>query len=603
MKKSAAHRSALSAWRELKANGGIELNDRDDDFAERLRVALAADAPDLDTALARASAADFVDAFFRVAEPYIKMFSAILDYFKRAGATQGKAQWRIAIDKIPLDLQAFEEFIASWHSIPSELDIPAVDDRGMSAVRDALNAVGDEIETHALYFRSGGAKEINPEINHWLNAYNRGEYPELPPALQHQNVDPALRDAAAILQVAVEIMRRQWGNRETMIQSWHQHRQQDTRRDDGLHPVTLAGLETDYLIANTVFLISRFDQLAPRHKQIVSDSLTSAFGVYERRHHGIKVTIKDLESLLSLPIWRFRHELYAVWIATEIIAAADADGHDVELHAENGKLTFAARNAVLATIASTLPTVTLCGERRSPLKNPIGESRTDNVQPDYSLWRGVGAAEACGLVVEVKHYKKNAPLRFREALVDYARAHTSAEIVLVSHGPARSPLMPEDRALAPRCHVVGDLSAPNHAQRAQLAKLVRAFLGAPVKSRAAGGALRPVLVDISGSMRPVLTTRDFVALMTELAQGGAVALADTSLRATIAPDQYDAMIATMPHGGTDLSNVVRDLLQQHKELTILTDRDGADELSRHNVVSRRSQQLKAGSVEIVDIAR
>lgn len=599
--KGKPNRTALAAWDELKRIGGIEVDNRDAEFEERLRITLSPKAANLDEALRAASTDELVRGVFSLVAPYTEMFRAILSYFEKAGARYGKSQWRIAVADTHVELKHFEEFVRSWTKLPFDLDIPAIDSHGLEIAYDALYQTSKELAQQRLDFRKNGAKEARRDINDWLNAYGKGGYPPLPRSMQPSSVPAPLHDTAAILQVAIDVIRSHWPDRENMLASWRP-RMGEARQDDGFHPLTLASRESDFMLGAAAFLIARYESLPGDQQRSIGQFLASAYANYPRRRHGITARVEELERILSLPVWRYRHELYAVWIATEIMAAVN--DHDCELHAVDGKITFAVRDAKLATITSTVPEVVLCGERRSPLADPIGKGRTDNVQPDFTLWRGTGASEACGLVVEVKHYEKNAPLKFREALVDYARAHTHAEVVLVSHGPARSPMQPEDRAISQRCHVIGELSVGHQSSRDELARFVRDLVGAPLRRSSATSQSAPLLVDISGSMERFLSASDFVALIKQLAGTGPVALADDALRATIPADEFEAEVKKLDHGATaGLSTVVQDLLQAHAELILLTDDDGAREVRGLNIVSKRAIELQGGDIEIIEIKR
>lgn len=92
-------RDGISTWQWLCDAGGIEIRGRDADFAEALRVALRPSAPTLEDALRETSTDDFISAFFSVAEPFVTMFQAILQFFEAAGVREGRAQWRISIEE------------------------------------------------------------------------------------------------------------------------------------------------------------------------------------------------------------------------------------------------------------------------------------------------------------------------------------------------------------------------------------------------------------------------------------------------------------------------------------------------------------------------
>src|SRR5262245_25110600 len=80
------------------------------------------------------------------------------------------------------------------------------------------------------------------------------------------------------------------------------------------------------------------------------------------------------------------------------------------------------------TVKSAWPAVRVISERRVPLAMPVGKGRSGNVQPDYGLWRHESGVETCGLVIEVKHYKRSASTSFGHVLADYSRAFPTAEV-------------------------------------------------------------------------------------------------------------------------------------------------------------------------------
>jgi hypothetical protein len=589
------HRTALSAWNALKEIGGIEVEDRDADFEERLRVTLASDADTLAEALAAKSTDEFVRAFFAVLQPYSEMFRAILDYFQTAGARTGRNQWRIAVGEEHLSLRHFEEFVSTVDTLPGLIEAPAVDPRGLWAAWK----VADELDNTKLV-RPPLEDVADPAIADWLRAYDKGLYNPLPSSLHPDNVAPALRDTAALLLAAVDLIRRTWRDHAAM-QAARRGKQFDWWGADAFHPFLLAAHESDYVLRNMATLISQYGQSDPLVQTRIDAGLRAIYDRYPRRRYGVAGTVENLERLLSLPVWRQRHELYAAWIATEIIAALS--DHDCELYAEGEKLTFAARDAQLATIISTRPPVTICGERRSPLADPIGKGRTDNVQPDYTLWRGRAPDETCGFVVEVKHYKKNAPLKFREALIDYARAHRQAKVVLVSHGPALSPLRPDDRSVADRCEVIGELAVTHVERRQKFRTIVRDYVGDPVRPVIASEA-GIIAVDISASMNAMLREPDFVQLLSQISANQPLTLVDSELRATISLGEYESVIQSLRGGSSErLAEVMRELLADNAEVTLITDKDGLNEVASLNVTSTNAHFVKTEKVFVLEVTR
>ncbi|MEI8703510.1 hypothetical protein [Mesorhizobium sp. ISC15] len=134
-------RGSFEAWSRLCAAGGLELDDRDADFGENLRIALSPSAATLEEALRSSSTDHLVRAVFDLAEPFVAMFRAILSFFQAAGVQQGRSQWDIHIEEDHFELKHFEKFLETWNALDCEVDVPAVDSDGASAILRA----GDDL--------------------------------------------------------------------------------------------------------------------------------------------------------------------------------------------------------------------------------------------------------------------------------------------------------------------------------------------------------------------------------------------------------------------------------------------------------------------------
>lgn len=143
----------------------------------------------------------------------------------------------------------------------------------------------------------------------------------------------------------------------------------------------------------------------------------------------------QVQDVLNLPIWQKRHELFSVWIASQITQAMEPFG--VTFHPDGDKLSFPFRKTHVATFG-TKPghRLELWSELRRPAVDPVG--RKGKIQPDYMLLEEGCDGEANGrsiLVVECKQYKRSSTGNFSRALGDYAKANSSAHVVLLNYGP------------------------------------------------------------------------------------------------------------------------------------------------------------------------
>jgi hypothetical protein len=508
------------------------------------------------------------------------MFRDIVAFFQAAGASRGREQWRVKLDDAHLDLKDFQSFLASWSKVEAELDIPAIDWRRAEALREAAQIVPGLTQSLSTFLHDDkfAPSSGDAAVDAWLLAYKRGEYRPIPSVLLPHHFGPGLADAAAITWAGIERVRTIWGDRETMMADRHAL---TSDMADGLAPGSVAQHETDYWLCTSVHLLGRILRLPAEDQAALGAKLEARYRDLARRKLSFKADVQALERILSLPVWRRRHELYAVWIATEMVRALD--GHDVELHHEDGSIVFAFKDTVVATVRSAAPERTLVAERRTPLADPVGKGRTGAVQPDYGVWSEGRGGQRCDLIVEVKHYKREAKGPFRDVLIDYTRAHPGAQVVLVNHGPASAQDEGLDRDAARRSEVLGDLTPTNRSQRDALAALVREAVGEPAL-RAFAGGFRPnsvLAVDVSGSMVDWLASDDFERLLTRFAAagGGEVALVDSRIRDRLAPAKALAAIRTIDDlAGTALADPIRALLAEHGVVYVVTDQEGARDL-------------------------
>lgn len=117
MNTSTSHTNALEAWNYLCTHGGLEVEGRDEGFAEKLHELINPSASSLEEAIKSASMEIFLSAFFRSVHPYLSMFEDILAFFKQASATKGQDQWTLHVGDIGIDLDHFREYTETWSSL------------------------------------------------------------------------------------------------------------------------------------------------------------------------------------------------------------------------------------------------------------------------------------------------------------------------------------------------------------------------------------------------------------------------------------------------------------------------------------------------------
>ncbi|MGK9283150.1 hypothetical protein [Sinorhizobium meliloti] len=574
------HQTAAQAWEALLAHGGLEPAGRDREFVDKLLSLLAPQADDIDTALTNSSTDRFVQCFFQSMQQFTEMFRAILDYYQAAGARRGRQQLNISIEEAHLEFKDFEDFIQLWNDVPGDLEVPLVDQSTMSVHRVAFEAVpGLPSKTYKAV--RGEICTGDPQVDAWLERYRDGHFSPVPPSLWLEQQQHGYKQLAAIGVAAVETILEIATSRSEL---WEHVPAARIEECDSFSVAHLRLLETDSWLGTMVAGLALARDLDEDERDRIGDILIDRLAGLPLRKIRTQVSFGDLQKFLSLPVWKKRHELYAVWIFTELLEAADH--HDLRLHHDNGRITFQFRETLLASIVSARPNLDMITERKTPLDDPVGKGRTGNVQPDYSVWEnGRLANKRCILVVEVKHYKRTANRSFADVLTDYAAAHPDAKVVLVNYGPIGDILDRLPFTAKWRCSVVENLTPLSALERERFRYIVRGVLGEPYRPAPAVDQSRhartAIAVDVSGSMSEVLTDPKLEQVIATLAVGpvaNELYPIDSRIHDPIPIDQ-SSRLAQLARDINSLAIPVSQLLGTYEKIFVLTDHDGLRDLA------------------------
>lgn len=541
--------------------GGLEPKGRDSDFVDLVKARLDPEAVDIEAALTSCIDNEtLLRAVFDVIAPFSAMSRDIVDFMKKAGARRGKATIQIAIENSVLGLEQFEELIAALHKAP-----------GVIHILDA--SIGDAFDLMNVLRRNAGSATPADDVAVWLEAFKRGEFHELPPSVSPGNVPAELSDFALISATALEALRSVATRRKELhgFMGDLPHRIGTGTVSD---PRAIAAVEHDLMGS----LISALGHAVKQTNLVaIGTAIAPIIGRIPRRLVSTSDDVAALEKVLSLPAWKKRFELYAVWIATRISVAVEPER--VAVHAdENDALPFDFRATHLMTIESAEGPKRLWAERKAVCANPIGKNRTGRVQPDYGLWSGAKGADSCNLIVEVKHYKTPVVTTFGAALVDYATAHPGAETVLVNYGREAGVVDHKRWSHQPvldRCHEIGDLQPYNRPACDAFAKLVRDAIGPEPHPDL-------VLLDVSGSMRECGGR----LRVKEVAQSWLRDPEQAHINRIIAAEDgiihwdlsrleaLEMLNDPISGGGGDPLSIARDLLKRMKRIWVATDSSG-----------------------------
>ena len=570
------HRDSFSAWLALRDAGGLDVGDRDEDLVDKLRVQLDATAPDLESALAGATVDQFLSALFASIQPFVSMFRDILEFFQNAKACKGQSQWRVSVGDEFLDFRHFEEFLEHWNMIDAEFEVPALERHHAFILNDARAEIGGYGYLIEGMDYDKPATTGLPDVDNWLAEYDEGHYAPFPPSIMPDKFPAGLSEVSTILLAAVTILRRRGLTRDSMLEE-HRARGYRAVDDDALHPWSIAQSETDYWLRSHIGYLANIRRRPEKELTALAAMLVEKLASFPRRRVPGQISVKNLERLLSLPVWKQRYEAYGVWIATLIIGSLD--DHEVQVHSDKGELSFAFREAEIAEIETTSPRLCLFAERRVALSDPVGKSRTKAAQPDFGIWTKDTQFPECVLVVEVKHYKKRSRQNFRDALIDYSRAHPQAVVVLVNYGPVGKEFSDLPDVIGRRCRMIGPLTPESFESLAEFRELVRKVVGDPVhpsQSDLEAVADQIIALDVSRSMHSILASK---ALQKYLAQVSGnesrIAIIDQDVRSVILGRELENWLAENDLGSsTSLNAPVAELLRQYEQVVVVTDESG-----------------------------
>lgn len=176
------------------------------------------------------------------------------------------------------------------------------------------------------------------------------------------------------------------------------------------------------------------------HRHSSAEEAATAIDNALKRYGGgadvsITASLEQLESLLELPYWERRYELYSAWVLTQIDGALKGTG--TRYSVREGVLSFSFKGVCLAECGLLSPSPLVYAELRSNLDNPIGRGRKHGIQPDYTIAvRPVLDPDSALAVVECKQYKRPNRKAFEAAMVDYANGRPQAFVSLVDYGKA-----------------------------------------------------------------------------------------------------------------------------------------------------------------------
>jgi hypothetical protein len=242
----------------------------------------------------------------------------------------------------------------------------------------------------------------------------------------------------------------------------------------------LSHIESDYWTATVAeWLLSVRQAVSIPAADVVRGIITELQQVTPPADHSeqrVSEFISKLDDILNLPIWKKRHEVYAVWIGSQIWQAI-RDKWNFLFHVRDGILSFAFAGVHLATVVSidNDDVLTWWTELQTPVNRLPSGHRSRAIKPDYRIRRApLSNSHPDALVLEVKQYKRSNKSNFSAALEDYTYACPNAGVLLTNYGPVSERLLGDfSREAKSRTAALGCVRPDREANVGHLRRAIR----------------------------------------------------------------------------------------------------------------------------------
>lgn len=403
------------------------------------------------------SAETFLDVFFSALKPFSQMLRDVLNMFEAAGARRSDKNLRIALDfdkaskALALTLQQFREVEAFFRRVTRPIverlwnsDTLWLLDRDVQHVLESLGVPNNPRNVSRVRDR---------RVRRWIEENGRPAWLPFPgfPRSRDAELDKSLGTAEGLIHhITAELLKlgTTYKEFERRLAELPWENQKEDEAEEGADDTGDERPRRAFVSAAHDFWPNAFAEHVCLGVEAVHDhvdeemaaavarlaaGIRSGFDRPPRRERTLVSIEKDFRDLINLPIWKKRHELYAVWVASRI---ADAlNDLSWEWHPDGDTLRFPFAGVELATLRSgDGGTHIFWTEKRTALEGGRTFGRK-HIQPDYRIMTvPTHRNDATSLVVECKQYRKWSRSNFGKALDDYAKGCPKASVILVNYG-------------------------------------------------------------------------------------------------------------------------------------------------------------------------
>lgn len=385
-------------------------------------------------------------AFFSTFEPFAMMKEDILSMLADACARASDESLRIRFNfdpsENPLDLllEQFRSQMERIARVPTPV-LPGIEYRDLWALTRAGSEDGR--------YRSMPYPTQPSAVSTWLSNYSKGaSFAPLNDGWESgdDDTDNRVRRVVQLLNHLLAAFSR-YGRNHDQLRKASSGPRGEVRDASGFTARELWMIESDFwprAIGNWICWVREVATAGDQARLAkIREKVDEILPALDDAHELYSLT-RILEDVLDLPVWKKRHEVYAVWIGAQIHRALKDEGWCFRFHLVDNRLEFAFRGVHLATMlrGEQEPELFWWTELRTFHDDLPNKRRKEGIQPDYRVLRSpLSAANKEVLVVEAKQQLRSNNKEFREALEDYAHACPNAGVLLVNNGPCSPKLM------------------------------------------------------------------------------------------------------------------------------------------------------------------
>jgi len=415
-------------WTFLKTEGGFDTKNYDKAMFTQLMSAFKISSEkDFETALKQwIKQEDFIVNFFQLLQPFSLMISDILSLFAKYEIKESNNNFEILFNSSQMKKELS-------FNISNFIEYQKIVQKVISGHKEYIDNLGKVARKMWNMYKH--RKSNIPEFLHWNETYTAGIYiPEFKfewiPLSENKKFDKLVSEIFDVWDEIKKILQSIAPTREERMSIYHKGNSQYQE---------ILQSETDYWLRNILNQILTMAEDYPtmneKEQNHICNIVNDILKVIDKKSYQKEISVKSLQEILKLPVWKHRYEVYSIWVFSQIIEALST--LNVRIISENGKLSFSFSGRELASINNSDCCMKLWSELRTEcIVPPVSKKRKNNIQPDYSIIKDLPKEDANSsiLVVECKQYKKQSLKNFSEAIIDYANNRPKADIFLVNYG-------------------------------------------------------------------------------------------------------------------------------------------------------------------------